>query len=111
TRKDWRAGGAGSCEHEIFTLPEHVEASIRRLMDSLRINFASMDMILTPEEEFVFLEVNPNGQWLWLEEQLGLPLVASMVDLLTTYHSRPRELAEYMTAHDHEARVALGSSP
>jgi hypothetical protein len=71
-----------------------VEASIHRLMDSFGINFASMDMILTPEGEFVFLEINPNGQWLWLEEELGLPLVASMVDLLTTYHSRAGQLNE-----------------
>jgi hypothetical protein len=56
-------------------------------MDSFGINFASMDMILTPEGEFVFLEVNPNGQWLWIEEELGLPLVASMAGLLTTYYS------------------------
>jgi hypothetical protein len=45
-------------------------------------------MILTPDGEFVFLELNPNGQWLWLEEELGLPLVASMADLLTTHYSR-----------------------
>jgi hypothetical protein len=85
TRTDWRAG---DCEHEVFSLPGHVKTSIHRLMDSLGINFASMDMILTPEGEFVFLELNPNGQWLWLEEELGLPLVESMADLLTTYHSR-----------------------
>jgi len=108
TRRDWRGAKRS---HEIFSLPDHVEASIRRLMRAFGINFASIDMILTPEGEFVFLELNPNGQWLWLELELGLPLVASMVDLLTTYHSRPRELAEYMTAHDRGARVALGSSP
>jgi hypothetical protein len=91
TRKDWRGG---KCEHEIFSLPEYVEASIHRLMDSFGINFASMDMILTPEGEFVFLEANPNGQWLWIEQELGLPLVASMADLLTTYHSRAGQRTE-----------------
>jgi glutathione synthase/RimK-type ligase-like ATP-grasp enzyme len=85
TRTDWRAG---DCEHEIFSLPDHVETSIHRLMDRFEINFASLDMILTTEGEFVFLELNPNGQWLWLEEELGLPLVESMATLLTTYHSR-----------------------
>lgn len=81
TIMDWRAG---DCEHEHFSLPEEVEASIHRLMNSFGINFASLDMILTPEGEFVFLELNPNGQWLWLEEELGLSLVASMADLLTS---------------------------
>lgn len=81
TRTDWRAGQP---EHEVFALPADVEASIRRLTDSFGLNFASLDMIVTPDGEFVFLELNPNGQWLWLELELGLPLVASMADLLTT---------------------------
>ncbi len=85
TRKDWRAGKR---EHEIFSLPEHVAAAIRRMMASFGLNFASIDMIVTPEGEFVFLELNPNGQWLWLELELGLPLVATMAELLTTYHTR-----------------------
>jgi len=91
TRKDWRAGNP---EHEIFALPAHIQAAIHRLMASFQINFASMDIIVTPSGEFVFLDLNPNGQWLWLETELGLPLVASMADLLTTHHSRPRELTE-----------------
>jgi hypothetical protein len=90
TRTDWRAGGWSGSEpaQEVFPLPDHVQASIRRLMGSFGINFASIDMIVTPSGEFVFLELNPNGQWLWLELELGLPLVASMADLLMTYHSR-----------------------
>ena len=82
TRLDWRAGEP---EHEVFALPEQVKASIRRLMVSFGLNFASLDMIVTPDGDFVFLELNPNGQWLWLELELGLPLVASMADLLTTH--------------------------
>jgi glutathione synthase/RimK-type ligase-like ATP-grasp enzyme len=81
TRTDWRAG---DLQHEIFELPEHVKASIQRLMSSFGINFASIDLIVTPNGEFVFLDLNPNGQWLWLETELGLPLVASMADLLTS---------------------------
>jgi glutathione synthase/RimK-type ligase-like ATP-grasp enzyme len=82
TRLDWRAGEP---EHEVFALPEQPKASIRRLMSSFGLNFASLDMIVTPDGEFVFLELNPNGQWLWLELELGLPLVASMADLLTSH--------------------------
>jgi glutathione synthase/RimK-type ligase-like ATP-grasp enzyme len=88
TRHDWRAGYAGHIEHEVFSLPEHVQTAIRRLMSSFEINFASIDLILTPSGEFVFLDLNPNGQWLWLELELGLPLVASMADLLTTHYAR-----------------------
>jgi glutathione synthase/RimK-type ligase-like ATP-grasp enzyme len=85
TRKDWRAGAVEEEEvgYEVFDLPERVQAGLHRLVRSFDINFASIDMIVTPEGEFVFLDLNPNGQWLWLEEELGLPLVAGMADLLT----------------------------
>jgi len=85
TRKDWRAG---DLKHETFDLPAHVEAALHRLVRSFDINFASIDLIVTPAGEFVFLDLNPNGQWLWLELELGLPLVASMADLLTSAPAR-----------------------
>jgi glutathione synthase/RimK-type ligase-like ATP-grasp enzyme len=89
TRTDWRAGAVEDEEvmYEVFDLPERVQAGLHRLMRSFEINFASIDMIVTPEGEFVFLDLNPNGQWLWLEEELGLPLVAGMANLLTTEYS------------------------
>lgn len=94
TRQDWRAG---DCQYEVFSLPARVEAAIHRLMDSFEINFASLDMIVTPDGDFVFLELNPNGQWLWLELDLGLPLVASLADLLTTNYSCEMVFEEALT--------------
>jgi glutathione synthase/RimK-type ligase-like ATP-grasp enzyme len=99
SRVDWRGGDPA---HEIFALPEEVKASIHRLMSSFELNFASLDMIVTPEGEFVFLELNPNGQWLWLEFELGLPLVASMADLLTSNYTPAQRPAE-------DARGALSA--
>ena len=99
TRKDWRGG---DCQYEIFALPEHVETAIHRLMNSFGINFASLDMILTPDGEYVFLEVNPNGQWLWLEEELGLPLVSSMADLLTSHRFAEEEQGDKHVRDSHQ---------
>jgi glutathione synthase/RimK-type ligase-like ATP-grasp enzyme len=95
TRTDWRAGDVEDEQvgYEVFDLPERVQAALHRLMRSFGINFASIDMIVTPEEEFVFLDLNPNGQWLWLEEELGLPLVAGMAELLTREYSPATEAA------------------
>jgi len=84
SRIDWRGGDP---EHSIFDLPAEVKAALHRLLNSFDLNFASLDMIVTPDDEFVFLELNPNGQWLWLEYELGLPLVSTMADLLTSNHS------------------------
>ncbi len=89
TRIDWRAGtpDGGDVEHEVFELPVSVQVALHRMMRAFEINFASIDMIVTPDGEFVFLDLNPNGQWLWLEEELGVPLVANMADLLMTEYS------------------------
>jgi len=84
SRIDWRAGDP---EHEVFELPAEVTAALLGLMDRFELNFASLDMIVTPDGDYVFLELNPNGQWLWLEHELGLPLVASMADLLMSNHA------------------------
>jgi glutathione synthase/RimK-type ligase-like ATP-grasp enzyme len=89
SRTDWRAGDVEgeAVAYEVFDLPERVQAALHRLVRSFEINFASIDLIVTPDGDFVFLDLNPNGQWLWLEEELGLPLVAGMADLLTREHS------------------------
>src|SRR3979490_593684 len=108
TRRDWRGGPRS---HEIFHLPEQVESSIRRLMRSFAINFASIDMILTPDGEFVFLELNPNGQGLWLELELGLPLSATMADLLTTHHTRAGQPTDNVRESQSEAADAIRRGP
>ena len=88
----------GEPDHEIFELPDEVEASLHRVMESFGLNFASLDMIVTPDGEFVFLELNPNGQWLWLEYELGLPLVAGMADLLASDHATAEDAKGALSA-------------
>jgi ATP-GRASP peptide maturase of grasp-with-spasm system len=46
-----------------FVLPKIIEQKIENLMLKLNLNCGSIDMIVTPENEYVFLEVNPVGQF------------------------------------------------
>ena len=39
-------------------------------------------MIVTPDGRYVFVEINPNGQYLWIEHQTGLPISEAICDLL-----------------------------
>jgi glutathione synthase/RimK-type ligase-like ATP-grasp enzyme len=50
----------------------------------MQLTFGAIDMIVTPTGEYVFLEINANGQYLWIEKQTGLPITSSIVDLLTS---------------------------
>jgi hypothetical protein len=41
------------------------------------------DFAVTPDGDWVFLELNPNGQWGWIEDHTGLAITSAMADLLT----------------------------
>jgi glutathione synthase/RimK-type ligase-like ATP-grasp enzyme len=68
--------------HTLDKLPYDVERKIRELVTSLGLNFSAIDMALTPEGEYVFFELNPAGQFLWLEPLTGIPLAKEMAQYL-----------------------------
>jgi hypothetical protein len=51
------------------------------MVGRLGLRFAAIDLLET-DDGYVFLELNPNGQWLWLELMTGVPLAAMLCDLL-----------------------------
>ncbi|WP_343748361.1 hypothetical protein [Fluviicola sp.] len=60
---DYRQGydsGMRTCN---YTLPEFVDKQVRKLMHTLDLNFGSLDIVVTTDRRYVFLEVNPNGQY------------------------------------------------
>ncbi|MDQ3698554.1 MAG: hypothetical protein M3373_11110 [Gemmatimonadota bacterium] len=64
-------------------LPEKVEALCVELLTELNLCFGAIDIVRAPDGEYVFLEINPNGQWAWVEERTGLPISDAIADLLT----------------------------
>lgn len=70
---DWRRSEI-ELEHAVHVLPEAVRIACQRLMHALGLRFGALDFALTPAGEYVFLEINPSGQWLWLEDKLGFPI-------------------------------------
>jgi len=46
------------------------------------LNYGAIDIILTPDGRHVFLELNPSGEFLWLERTPGLPISHAIADLL-----------------------------
>lgn len=68
--------------HEAHRLPASEAQRCVRLVRRLGLCFGAIDLILTPTGRYVFLEINPNGQWLWIEEQTGLPLAEAVASLL-----------------------------
>lgn len=68
--------------HKAHVLPDEIVVKLLLLMGELNLVFGCVDMILTPEGEYVFLEVNPSGQWNWIEKLTGMKITEALVDIL-----------------------------
>jgi glutathione synthase/RimK-type ligase-like ATP-grasp enzyme len=80
---DWRREGLGMIgEWQAFDLPADVERQVLALQDELGLNYGAIDLILTPDDRLVFLEVNPVGEFFWLERYPGFPLSDAIADVL-----------------------------
>lgn len=79
---DWRAGG-NQVPVEPYDVPRELQQQCFGLLAKLGIVSGCMDLIVTPDGEVVFLEINQAGQWLWLEESCPeLTLLDAFVDFL-----------------------------
>ncbi|MGW4639272.1 hypothetical protein ACWEN6_12125 [Sphaerisporangium sp. NPDC004334] len=55
---------------------------MRRPSEDARAHLRGDRSDLTPDGRHAFLEINPNGQFLWIEAATGLPISAAIADLL-----------------------------
>ena len=83
TKEDWRRYDLPNTPHSEFELPSEVRQKCIDLVKRLGLSFGCIDMIVTPKGEYIFLEINPNGQWLWIEHLTGMPISQAIADLLT----------------------------
>jgi hypothetical protein len=77
---DWRMDvGAVWTGHE---LPVAVVDKLRVLMENLGLVYGAIDLRLRPDGEYVFFEVNPSGQYLFVETATGMPITERLADVL-----------------------------
>ena len=88
---DWRQAHDYDYERTTYELPAPIRARILALTDTLGVNFAAIDMIVTPAGEHVFLEANPNGGGFEPLHRHGLPIANALAELLlgTARHRSP----------------------
>jgi ATP-grasp ribosomal peptide maturase len=79
---DYRTDYA-NLRYELVDPPERVSTGIRALMSGFGLVFGALDFVITPAGEWVFLEINPTGQYGFIEHATGAPLTAQLADLLT----------------------------
>lgn len=82
---DWRQGYEHDLKHEIVQLPTKVSNQCRTFLAQMGLNFGCFDFVVTPDDEYVFLECNPNGQWLWIELYTGFDISKVVATNLAKY--------------------------
>jgi hypothetical protein len=79
---DWRRESLSDLQHQEHVLPDRLQLRILELVRVLQLQFAAIDFIVTPEGRYMFLEINPNGQWAWIEQAIGTPISYAITSLL-----------------------------
>ncbi len=79
---DFRRYDFENVKYERVDLPETITDFCEDLLKHYNLSFGEIDMVVTPKQEYVFLELNPNGQWLWLELKSGYDLTSDVVENL-----------------------------
>lgn len=79
---DWRRA-LQDVNYEAIDLPPEIETKIHAFMDAFGLVYGAFDFIVTPDGRYVFLEVNPSGQYMWVECATGLGITAALVEALS----------------------------
>ncbi len=80
---DWRLHQTTSAVRlKSEDLPEGTDQKCIDYLGVMGLKFGAFDIVETPDDELVFLECNPNGQYGWLEEELGFPISEAITNEL-----------------------------
>jgi len=78
---DWRAD-YDALSYEQIDPPAEVQRGVRTVLVDLGLVFGAFDFVIGPDRSWTFLEVNPGGQFGFVEDRAGVPLTATLADLL-----------------------------
>ncbi len=92
TKDDWRRYDFDNVKHSPHNLPLDIQNKLVALLRFWGLGFGACDLILTPSGEYIFLEINPNGQWYWIEQLTGMPIAKAIAE---TLHYAPMHLMKF----------------
>jgi len=83
TSLDWRRATSEGIDldHEMVELPPNERARCVALVRTLGLRFGAIDLVET-RAGLTFLEINPNGQWAWIEQRTGAPIADALAAAL-----------------------------
>lgn len=85
TKVDWRKGSVADVKWMPFAIPQAIIDKSLAIVRKFDLHFATIDVILTLDGKYVFLDLNPNGQWLWIELETGMSMANQFAELLVNH--------------------------
>lgn len=79
---DWRIQNVEDLPHRLIDLPQEASLRLKKMLSIMGLNFGAFDLIKDETGIYYFIEVNPNGQYFWIELLTGAPLTEAMVSLI-----------------------------
>lgn len=81
---DWRKDGVNLIDKWLPTeLPKDIEDKVLELLDVYNVDYGALDIIVSPEDEYFFIEINAAGEFFWLDNLTEGNLISkSIADVL-----------------------------
>lgn len=83
-RLDIRRDHMVGVEYIPLAVPGRIQNAIYEIMMQYELRFAALDFAIDDQGEWVFFEVNPNGQWAWLDLEGAASIAKIFVNSLTS---------------------------
>lgn len=100
---DWRATEPDKLTHIPDSLPDSYIKQLRQMLQVFGLHFGAFDVIRDHDDTLYLIELNPNGQWYWIEILTGMPMVKAMVRLIeelakqSSHHLYPYQVSSNIT--------------
>lgn len=79
---DFRGASPHLLKHKKHKLPIEIEKMALEFVKKSGLVFSSMDLVIDNKGEYIFIENNCNGQWLWLDQLAGTDILDTMIKYL-----------------------------
>ncbi len=85
TSIDWRKPQfISELGYQIVDLPDTVKNMCLKITHDLGLRFGAIDLALSKDGKYYFFEINPNGQWQWVEYFTGACISGAIADMLAS---------------------------
>ena len=80
---DYRRYDLAHTLYRPHSLPPGIQSACLGMLDAYGLAFGAIDLIRRPDGAYVFLEINANAQFLWVQDLTGLPVRQAIAERLS----------------------------